>query len=196
MEMGLFGVPLSGSPICGTYNSSLLTDNLSEVKEEQLCIRWYQMGMMLPFAHSMTKLNQRARSPVDWSLNTRRLVAGYIQQRYRLLPYFYSLFYQVKYKSHNHVGIILYDFVVFPLLQANTQGTPVVRPMWYQFPKDNETYTLNEQFMIGESLMVCPVMVQDDTETNTAITVYFPSGTWFVYQLPVGKGDFSHHRAL
>lgn len=66
-----------------------------------------------------------------------------------------------------------------------------MRPMWYQFPKDNETYTLNEQFMIGESLMVCPVTVQDDTETNTAITVYFPSGTWFVYQLSVwGGGGF------
>lgn len=62
--------------------------------------------------------------------------------------------------------------------------------MWYQFPKDNETYTLNEQFMIGESLMVCPVTVQDDTETNTAITVYFPSGTWFVNQLPVWGGIF------
>lgn len=111
--MGLFGVPLSGSPICGTYNSSLVIDNLSEVKEEQLCIRWYQMGMMLPFAHSMTKLNQRARSPVDWSLNTRRLVAGYIQQRYRLLPYFYSLFYQVKYKSHSHVGIICLILLFF-----------------------------------------------------------------------------------
>jgi alpha-glucosidase len=64
--------------------------------------------------------------------------------------------------------------------QSNTQGTPVVRPMWYQFPKDNETYTLSEQFMIGESLMVCPVMVQDDSETSIAINVYFPSGTWFV----------------
>jgi alpha-glucosidase (family GH31 glycosyl hydrolase) len=95
MEMGLFGVSLSGSPICGTYNSSTATDIFSEVNEEQLCTRWYQMGMMFPFAHSMTKLNHRARSPVDWSLNTRRLVAGYIQQRYRLLSHFYTLFYQV-----------------------------------------------------------------------------------------------------
>jgi hypothetical protein len=59
--------------------------------------------------------------------------------------------------------------------------------MWYQFPKDNETYTLSEQFMIGESLMVCPVMTQDDTETNTAIKVYFPSGTWFVISTTSGE---------
>ena len=90
--MGLFGVPLSGSPICGTYNSSSFVDGVAELDEEQLCSRWYQMGMMLPFAHSMTKLDHRPRSPVDWSLNTRRVVARYIQQRYKLLPYFYTLF--------------------------------------------------------------------------------------------------------
>ena len=92
MEMGLFGVSLSGSPICGAYNNSAI---VSAVNEEQMCNRWYQMGMMLPLAHSMTKLDNRARSPVDWSLNTRRIVAGSIQQRYKLLSYFYTLFYQV-----------------------------------------------------------------------------------------------------
>lgn len=60
------------------------------------------------------------------------------------------------------------------------QGTPVVRPLWYQFPRDNQTYLLSEQFMIGGSLMVCPVMVQDDTETSIPISIYFPSGTWLV----------------
>ncbi|KAK4008039.1 maltase-glucoamylase, intestinal [Daphnia magna] len=165
MEMGLFGVALSGSPICGVYNSSTIIDNLAEVKEEQLCTRWYQMGLLLPFAHSMTKLNHRARSPVDWSLNTQRILASYIQLRYKLLSYFYTLFYE-----------------------ASMQGTPVVRPLWYQFPRDNQTYLLSEQFMIGGSLMVCPVMVQDDTETSIPISIYFPSGTWYDYY----TGDWIH----
>ncbi|KZS06192.1 Uncharacterized protein APZ42_030427 [Daphnia magna] len=123
------------------------------------------MGLLLPFAHSMTKLNHRARSPVDWSLNTQRILAGYIQLRYRLLSYFYTLFYE-----------------------ASMQGTPVVRPLWYQFPRDNQTYLLSEQFMIGGSLMVCPVMVQDDTETSIPISIYFPSGTWYDYY----TGDWIH----
>ena len=93
--MGLFGVTLAGAPICGAVNASSADNGLVQVDEEQLCIRWYQMGLLLPFAHSTTKLNHRLRSPVDWSLNARRILAGYIRERYRLLPYFYTLFYQV-----------------------------------------------------------------------------------------------------
>lgn len=112
MEMGLFGVMLSGSPICGVYNSSAVIDNLEEVNEEQLCNRWYQMGLLLPFAHSMTRLNNRARSPVDWSLNTQRILAGYIQQRYRLLSYFYTLFYEVKREHINMLSTLKWSFSV------------------------------------------------------------------------------------
>lgn len=91
--MGLFGVPMAGAPICGSVDSSDTDTDL--IDAEQLCSRWYQMGLLLPFAHSTSKLNQRLRSPVDWSLNARRIFAGYIQRRYMLLPYFYTLFYQV-----------------------------------------------------------------------------------------------------
>ena len=100
MEMGLVGIPLAGSPICGSSDSSNSDDVLS-LDDEQLCIRWYQMGLLLPLAQSVSKLNQRPRSPVDWSLTTRRFLAGYIQQRYRLLPYYYTLLYQVNIISIN-----------------------------------------------------------------------------------------------
>lgn len=50
--------------------------------------------------------------------------------------------------------------------------------MWYEFPLDNETYPLSEQFMIGQSIMVCPAMVQEDSESSTAVSAYFPAGSW------------------
>ena len=93
--MGLFGISLSGSPICGTSNSSSVLDNLPSMDEEQLCLRWYQLGLLLPYAHSVNQLGHRPRSPVDWSLSSRNYLATYIQQRYRLLPYYYTLFHQV-----------------------------------------------------------------------------------------------------
>lgn len=123
--MGLFGVTLSGAPICGALNSTII-DNLPEVDDEQLCTRWYQLGMLLPFAHSMTKLDHRRRSPVDWSLNAQRTFNVYIQQRYRLLPYFYTLFYQVSFcccrrrcrhrSSHSFDFSLSYLFFCFVLV--------------------------------------------------------------------------------
>ena len=98
LEMGLFGIPLSGSPICGSVNSSSLIDNLPILDEEQLCIRWYQMGLLLPFAQSLSRWNQRPRSPVDWSLSAQKMIANAIQERYRILPYYYTLLYQVSWE--------------------------------------------------------------------------------------------------
>ena len=65
--------------------------------------------------------------------------------------------------------------------------------MWYQFPEDNETYPLSEQFMIGQSLMVAPAMIQEDTESSVPVTIYFPRGTWldihffYIYSLILSR---------
>lgn len=72
------------------------------------------------------------------------------------------------------------DFVIICYVrQASTEGTPVVRPVWYEFPSDQQTYLLSEQFMIGQSIMVCPAMTQQDSETSAPVSIYFPAGTWY-----------------
>lgn len=53
--------------------------------------------------------------------------------------------------------------------------------MFYNFPQDNNTYALNEQFMIGDSLMVCPVMIQELENVVVSTSAYFPAGTWYDY---------------
>lgn len=103
--MGLYGVPLAGAPICGALNTSNV-DSQQKTDEEQLCLRWYQLGTLLPYAHSTTKLGHRPRSPVDWSANSRRIIAGYIQRRYRLLSHFYTLFYQVQQQPSASVVVV------------------------------------------------------------------------------------------
>lgn len=54
-----------------------------------------------------------------------------IRVRYTLLPYFYSLF-----------------------REANVTGVPVVRPLWMEFPSDEATFSNDEAFMVGNSLLV------------------------------------------
>lgn len=48
-----------------------------------------------------------------------------------LLPYFYTLF-----------------------REANVSGTPVVRPLWMEFPSDEGTFGTDEAFMVGNSILV------------------------------------------
>lgn len=57
----------------------------------------------------------------------------------------------------------------------------MVRPLYYEFPKDNLTYSIDEQFMIGKCILVCPIMNQDSSMNGATMKVYFPSGNWYDY---------------
>ncbi|MBL8680248.1 MAG: hypothetical protein JNK05_13820 [Myxococcales bacterium] len=54
-------------------------------------------------------------------------------------------------------------------------GMPIVRALPLQFPNDSRTYHILDEFMLGDDLLVAPVV----REGLTSRTVYLPSGIWF-----------------
>lgn len=67
--------------------------------------------------------------------------------RYSLLPYWYTVFYE-----------------------AYRLGHPVMRPLFVEYPLDEKTYALDDQWMVGSSILVKPVTEQGATHAQ----VYFP----------------------
>ena len=57
--------------------------------------------------------------------------------------------------------------------RAVAEGTPIVRPLFLQYPGDAETYPLYDEFLVGESLLVAPVLTPD-----AARAIYLPEGDW------------------
>jgi len=53
-------------------------------------------------------------------------------------------------------------------------GSPIIRPMWYEAPDDARTYAIADQYMPGENIVVAPVMGVAKRERQ----VYLPPGTW------------------
>jgi alpha-glucosidase (family GH31 glycosyl hydrolase) len=72
--------------------------------------------------------------------------------RYRLLPYLYTAFFD-----------------------SHTYGCPVARPLFFTFPADNTTRNIAEQWMMGDALLVSPILY----EKTTTVRAYFPKGTWY-----------------
>ncbi|ESO91210.1 hypothetical protein LOTGIDRAFT_105457 [Lottia gigantea] len=57
---------------------------------------------------------------------------------------------------------------------STVTGDPIMRPMWWIAPNDEEALTTDSQFMLGDDVLVAPVMDQGVTSRQ----IYLPSGQW------------------
>lgn len=141
MNMGLSGVPFVGVDIGG------FGDNATP----ELFARWMQIGALMPFCRGHSAVWTTPHEPWAFGPRTLAISREYLNLRYRLLPYLYSLFWH-----------------------AHQTGQPIWRPLVYHFPADPHTQDLDDQVLLGEWLMAAPVMHAG----RTARTVYLPQGVW------------------
>ena len=71
-------------------------------------------------------------------------------------------------------------------------GEPIMRPLWWVAPNDNNTFAIDDEFLLGNDLLVAPVTTDETRKRN----IYLPSGQWKDQRGVVHKGgqtlkDFS-----
>jgi alpha-glucosidase (family GH31 glycosyl hydrolase) len=144
---------------------------LSGKTSPEMHMRYAQWALMVPIARYFIRPPHIDSTRYPWSHNEK--VADnfrkYIELRYQLFPYYYSLAWN-----------------------AYLTGTPTIRPLWLEFPDDKNSYHVEDQAMIGSHMMIAPVMTKNATKRK----VYFPSGTWFDYwneKQIQGPGFFEIH---
>ncbi|KAG0566331.1 hypothetical protein KC19_7G055400 [Ceratodon purpureus] len=118
---------------------------------EELCRRWIQVGAFYPFARSHSDSAATNQELFLWD-SVSKVASHVLHWRYRMLPFWYTLMYE-----------------------AHTTGAPYVRPLFFTFPLDKQTWTINHQFMIGDKVLVSPVL----EENTTSVHAYFPRGVWY-----------------
>ncbi|HNU94962.1 MAG TPA: glycoside hydrolase family 31 protein [Bacillota bacterium] len=119
--------------------------------DPELVTRWTQFGAFVPLFRSHSMIRSVPQEPYALGEPYTSICRKYIKLRYRLLPYMYTL-----------------------LRQCAQDGTPIMRPMVYDFPGDPATHTMYDQFMLGSRVMVAPVYLPG----AVARPVYFPRGRW------------------
>jgi len=140
---------LSGVPFCGSDVGGFGRDCTGE-----LLARWTQAGAFFPFFRNHTATGTRRQEPWTFGREVEDICRRYISLRYQLLPYFYNLFHE-----------------------AAQDGTPIMRPLFWEFPDDPNGYAVDDQFLLGPSLLVAPVMQPGACER----AVYLPPGQWYDY---------------
>jgi alpha-D-xyloside xylohydrolase len=61
------------------------------------------------------------------------------------------------------------------MLEAHEKGTPIIRPLFYEFPQDKMAWEIESQYMYGDKYLCSPVLNPGQFSKK----VYFPEGaTW------------------
>jgi alpha-glucosidase len=141
-NMGLSGVPFVGVDIGGFgHNAS-----------GELLARWIQVGALLPFCRNHSAWDTARQEPWVFGERIESIYRDYLNLRYRLLPYLYTLFWE-----------------------AAQTGAPILRPLLYHFPDEPQTAHLHDQVLLGPSLLAAPILRPGRTHR----AVYLPAGEWY-----------------
>lgn len=69
----------------------------------------------------------------------------------------------------------LRPYLTQTMRQAHEKGTPVIRTLFYNFPGDEECWKVEDEFFLGDDLLVCPVLYAGKRSRE----VYLPAGCRF-----------------
>lgn len=143
----ILSLGLSGIPFCGADTGGFLDHCTGE-----LLARWMQLSALTPFFRNHSNLDTHDQEPWAFGADIEASCRSSLELRYRLLPYLYSLF-----------------------VEASRYGTPIARPMAWDWPNDPQASGLGDQFMLGSSLLVAPILAPGAHGRS----VYLPAGKWY-----------------
>jgi alpha-glucosidase len=137
----------SGVSFCGADTGGFL----GRPSPELFC-RWMQMAAFHVFFRNHNNGEYGGQEPWCFGPVVEGLVRRAVEERYRLLPYFYTQFYRY-----------------------STQGTPIIRSLALMYPENPDTYWRSSEFFLGEALYVVPVHHPGEGGRF----LYVPPGHWY-----------------
>ncbi len=165
LNMGLAGIPWWTTDIGG-----FMTDNVFDPDFRQLLIRWYQFAVysaVLRMHGDRGPYNIPALDDRDWGggyLHTGQPneLWSYGEDNYKIMRDYYN------------IRIEMHDYIKHLFEEAHTNGSPLIRAMFYEFPKDEKCWELKDQYMFGEKYLVAPIFHLNQFVRD----VYLPEGQW------------------
>jgi alpha-D-xyloside xylohydrolase len=164
LNFSLCGIPYWNSDIGGFFLSRF-RKKLDDAGYRELYARWIQFGTFCPMMRShgtdapreIYQFGKKGDMVYD-------AIEKFINVRYSLLPYIYSASWDV-----------------------TTNQSSMMRALMMDFPKDKQALDINDQYMFGKSILVCPVTVpmysKDTNEDFGPVKtkeLYLPKGAdWF-----------------
>ncbi|THD67995.1 DUF4968 domain-containing protein [Robertkochia marina] len=141
-RMCMSGMSFTGSDIGG----------FAEQPSGELFLRWIQLGIFHPFCRVHSSGDHGDQEPWSFDIEVTDITRKFIELRYKLLPYLYTMFWEYM-----------------------TDGVPMLKSLMYYDQEDQHTHYRNDEFIFGNHILVCPIL-----EPNAkGRRMYLPRGKWY-----------------
>lgn len=143
-RMSISGMGFTGSDIGG----------FAEQPSGELYARWIQLGVFHPFCRTHSSGDHGNQEPWAFDVEVIDITRKFINLRYQLLPYLYTMFWQYI-----------------------EEGVPMLKPLVYYDQDDIQTHYRNDEFIFGNQILVCPILEPNAVGRR----MYLPRGEWYNY---------------
>jgi len=107
-----------------------------------------------PFCRTHSSGDHGSQEPWSFDEEVIDITRKFVNLRYQLLPYLYTMFWQYI-----------------------EEGIPMLKPLVYYDQEDIQTHYRNDEFVFGNQILVCPIL-----EPNAlGRRMYIPRGEWYNY---------------
>ncbi len=124
---------------------------------DELYLRWVQFGVFSPIMrfHSVNDA-RKSKEPWKFGSEAEKITKNFLRFRHRMIPYTYTM---------NRL--------------TEKEGRPLLMPIYYAYPNDEEAYKVGNEYYFGTQLVVAPITHKADKKTHkAAVEVWLPEGRY------------------
>ena len=147
----------TASNVCFGYWGHDLGGHLqiTPTTEPELLLRWMQFGVFSPIFRTHGA-NQWGNERRIWMMPNFEQLLACVNLRYELMPYIYTA-----------------------ARQAYDTGISICRPLYYEWPEENEAYRQEGEYMFGDDILVAPVVTASEADGLAFRRTWLPQGKWY-----------------
>ncbi len=164
LSMNIAGIPWWTTDIGGFLGGDILSPSFRE-----LIVRWFEWAVFCPVMRlhgerpPFKKLEKQYHDVRGYQV--KQMESGQDNEVWSFGEDVYSILTKLL-----ELRTRLKPYIAQIMEKAHSCGEPVMRPLFYDFATDSNVYKIEDEYMFGSKLLVCPVTDEGCTERN----VYLP----------------------
>ena len=166
LNMGIAGIPWWTTDIGGFSGA-----RPEDPRFQQLFVRWFEWGTFCPVMrlHGDRDPHYKPLGSTGGGMvasGADNEIWSYTPEIQDMMSYYILLRESMK------------GYMTTVMEEAHEKGTPVMKPLFYDYPADKTCWEIADEFLFGHDLLVAPVLYAGERTR----TLYLPEGRWCEYE--------------